>query len=116
MMETYSSVLLIALLGLLLLYLYRHITVRDMHNYRYKTLESIYSIVTASGVSNHYNQIVSGIASILNVPYVSISKVVDGDLVMAARYKKVERHAGVETPCAGVVLESGKPVQSVLQS
>jgi hypothetical protein len=30
MMETYSSVLLIALLGLLLLYLYRRIAVRDM--------------------------------------------------------------------------------------
>ncbi|HON10298.1 MAG TPA: GAF domain-containing sensor histidine kinase [Chitinispirillaceae bacterium] len=116
MMETYSSVLLIALLGLLLLYLYRHITVRDMHNYRYKTLESIYSIVTASGVSNHYNQIVSGIASVLNVPYVSISKVVDGDLVMAARYKKVEKTCRCGDTLCRRVLESGKPVQSVLQS
>jgi K+-sensing histidine kinase KdpD len=116
MMETYSSVLLIALLGLLLLYLYRHITVRDMHNYRYKTLESIYSIVTASGVSNHYNQIASGIASVLNVPYVSISKVVDGDLVVVARYNKVEKRCGRGETLCRRVLDSGKPVQSVLRA
>ncbi len=50
-------------------------------NMRHSVLESIYSIATSSGCAhqNIYADIVSSIAHLLDVPFVSISKIVNGE-------------------------------------
>lgn len=50
-------------------------------NMRHSVLESIYSIATSSGCAhqNIYADIVSSIANLLDVPFVSISKIVSGE-------------------------------------